>query len=302
MKTLRGVYTAIITPFLEDGSLDTEGLKHNIRYQIANGIDGIVALGTTGECPTLSSEEKEMAIIAAKEACGQSPLIVGTGSNCTAHTIEASQKAEALGADAIMIVTPYYNRPSQKGIYEHFAAVARAVSLPIIIYNIPKRAGQNIATDTIVRLSEIENIVCVKEASGDIAQIADVIERTCRTDPDFTVLCGDDSLTLPTLSLGGHGVISVISNLLPKEMKGLVEAAQFGDYDKAREIHYHLKPLLSALSADTNPMPIKAAMRQCGMPAGGCRLPLCSLDPQVETKIHEELEKLCNDLLMAAVS
>ncbi|MCB1112925.1 MAG: 4-hydroxy-tetrahydrodipicolinate synthase [Chlamydiales bacterium] len=302
MRKFQGVYTAIITPFTETGEVDIDGLKQNIDYQLKNQIDGIVALGTTGESPTLTPQEKETVIKTTYEACkGKAPLIVGTGTNSTIGTIAASRQAESHGADALLIVTPYYNKPSQQGIYEHFSAIAQAVSIPLIVYNHPHRTGQNISGDTLCKLAEVDNILAVKDASGNLAQMEDVIEKVCRGNPAFSVLSGDDALTLPLMSLGGHGVVSVISNLLPNEMKTLVNAAMHGDYDKAREIHFHLRPLLRALGADSNPIPIKTAMRRCGMPAGSCRLPLVDMEPHHQYQLYEELTKMCNDLMTMGV-
>lgn len=293
LTELKGTFTVIVTPFHEDGSLNLEGLRENLRFQLDAGVDGIVALGTTGEAPTLSKEEQELVI---KETVavigGRVPVIVGTGSYCTRQTIENSVKAEKLGADGVMVVTPYYNKPTQEGLYRHFESVAKAVKVPVILYNIQGRTGQNLATSTLKRLMEVENIVGVKEASGSIQQIMDVLEcaRGCR--PDFKVFSGDDVLTLSVVALGGHGIFSVASNLVPGEVKALTDAALKGDMEEARDWHYRLMSLFKAMFIETNPVPVKAAMAMAGMAAGPCRLPLCELKEENERELRKAVMKL----------
>lgn len=288
---VQGVYTAIVTPFDAQGQLDEEGLRHNIRFQIENGIDGIVALGTTGECPTLSSQEKERIIlITVEEAKGKSTVMVGTGSYSTQQTIENTRLAEALGAEMALVVSPYYNKPTQEGLYRHFKAVSEATSLPLILYNIQGRTGLNIATDNLKRIAELPNIIGIKEASGNISQISDVIELVANQRPDFCVMSGDDGLTLPLMALGGLGVISVVSNLVPKQVKALVSACQQGDYTKARKLHCQLMPLFRGAFIETNPIPVKAAMSHYGMAAGSCRLPLCELTAESAHKLKGILQ------------
>lgn len=290
MKKIQGAYTAIVTPFDPSGQLDEEGLRRNIRFQIASEIDGIVPLGSTGEAPTLSSQEKERVInISMEEAKGKVPIIIGTGSYSTQQTIENTQLAERLGADMALVVSPYYNKPTQEGLYRHFKAIAESTSLPIIIYNVQGRTGQNVAVETIKRLADLPNIVGVKEASGNISQIGEVIEIIARHRPEFSVLSGDDNLTFPLMTLGGDGVISVVSNLVPKEIKMMVHAIASGDYEQARTLHYHLMPLFRGAFIETNPIPIKTAMNLCGMASGGCRLPLCEMLPDNETKLRNIL-------------
>jgi len=275
---LTGVYTAIVTPFTQEGHIDHEGLRRNLRFQVEQGVDGVVVLGTTGESPTLSPDEKKQVIqIAVEEVKGQISLLVGTGSYSTQQTLLQTQQAEAEGADAALIVTPYYNKPTQEGIYQHFQAICRATRLPICVYNIQGRTGQNIQTDTLKRIAEFETIIGVKEASGNITQMGDVIETIVAAYPHFSVLSGDDALTLPLMALGGHGVISVVSNLVPHAVCALVKAAQAGRFTEARKWHYQLLPLFKSAFIETNPIPIKAAMEWCGMAAGPCRLPLCDL-------------------------
>ncbi|MFI0435774.1 MAG: 4-hydroxy-tetrahydrodipicolinate synthase [Parachlamydiaceae bacterium] len=280
IKELTGLYTAIITPFNAEGQLDEEGLRLNLRYQLLHEVKGVVILGTTGEAPTLRPDEKEAVIqIAVEELKGKATIIVGTGTYSTETTITATKRAKEIGADAALIVTPYYNRPTQEGIFKHFSAICQAVSFPICLYNIPGRTGQNIQTDTLQRLIVHPSIIGIKEASGNISQISDVIEMARKNKPAFSVLSGDDALTLPVIALGGQGVISVASNLLPGPMRALTQSALNGDFESARNWHYTLLPFLKSNFIETNPIPIKAAMHECGMAAGPCRLPLCNLSP-----------------------
>lgn len=293
MRKVQGVHTAIITPFDEMGRLDEEGLRQNIRYQISNGIDGIVALGTTGESPTLTAQERERVIrISVEEVKGKVPLMVGTGSYATQQTIENTRQAALLGADMALIVSPYYNKPTQEGLFRHYKAVAEATPLPIIVYNIQGRTGQNIQNDTLKRLADIPTIIGVKEASGNITQIGEVIEMIAKHKPGFSVLSGDDSLTLPVMALGGDGVISVISNLVPDQVKAMLQSIAQGNWNEAREIHYRLMPLIRAAFMETNPIPIKAAMNIMGMASGTCRLPLCELLPENEKKLRALLKNI----------
>lgn len=292
MKKIEGFYTAIITPFLENGEVDYEGLRQLIRFQIAGGVDGIVALGTTGEAPTLSAKEKENIIaISREETQGKVLLMVGTGNYSTTKTIEETRIAKWLGADSVLIVTPYYNRPTQEGIFLHFKAVAEAVEIPIMVYNIQSRTGQNICTETLYRLAQLPQISSVKEASGSIAQMIEVFEQISRLRKDFTLLSGDDLLTVPSMALGGRGIISVIGNVVPIHVRELVDACNRGDFAKAREIHYRLLPIVKLAFLETNPIPVKGLMSRAGLPAGGCRLPLCNLTQQSETIFNEALSK-----------
>lgn len=292
MSKVSGVYTAMITPFNKEGLLDEEGFRHNIRYQIDSGINGITPLGTTGEAPTLSAAEKEKIIrIAREETINDIPLMIGTGSYATAQTIENTRQAKNLGADSALIVTPYYNKPTQNGLYQHFKAIAEAVDIPIIVYNIQSRTGQNLQTETLKKLAEIPNIVGVKEGSGNLTQICEVIEVIGRFRPEFSVMSADDALTLPLMMMGGDGVISVVSNLIPNDIAALVRAAQNQEYSQAKELHYQLMPLIRAIFIETNPIPIKAAMNLSAMPAGNCRLPLCNLSPENEQIVKTVLQK-----------
>ncbi|MDT7887012.1 MAG: 4-hydroxy-tetrahydrodipicolinate synthase [Thermoproteota archaeon] len=287
-----GVITALVTPFKEDYSLDLEALRENVRFQIENGVHGLVPLGTTGESPTIKEEERKLIIkTVVDEVNGKIPVIVGTGTYSTEEAVRLSKEAQDLGADGLLVVAPYYNKPTQEGLYLHFKAISEAVDLPIIVYNIPGRTGVNVEVQTLVRLSQFDNIVAVKEASGNLAQVMDIIEAL---GDRITVLSGDDNLTLPIMALGGKGVISVISNLLPKPMVEFVEAALKGDFKKAKELHYHLLPLFKAAFIETNPIPIKTMMNLVGMKAGPCRLPLCNMQPHNLEKVKKILSRYEN--------
>lgn len=287
MLHLKGLYTVAITPFDEHGHLDEQGFRENLRFQLTHRVDGIVLLGTTGEAPTLTHEEQARIItIGAEEVKGKAVLMVGTGSYSTAEAIEKTAMAKKLGADVALIVTPYYNKPTQEGMYRHFKAIAEAVVLPICVYNIQGRTGTNMQTDTLARLAKIPQIISVKEASGNVSQMMEVIQQVAQYRPGFTVLSGDDALTLPLMALGGHGILSVVSNLCPQPMRQLVDACAKGDFAEARKLHYQLLPFFKAAFIETNPIPIKAAMQASGQAAGSCRLPLCDLMP-------ENFEKLC---------
>lgn len=291
MKQFQGAYTALITPFTSQGSLDEEGIRILIQRQIAHEVDGITLLGSTGETPTLTEEEQKRIIKIGKEECGKTtPLMVGTGSYSTQHTIHNTLMAEKMGADSALIVVPYYNRPTQEGIYLHFKTIAEATELPLMVYNVPSRCGQNLHPDTYKRILEIPSIAGIKEASGNISQISDVIEITRKMRPDCSVLSGDDGLTLPLMALGGDGIISVISNLVPKDVKKLVEAMKAGNMAAARNIHYDLMPIVKMAFIETNPIPIKAMIQLIGLPAGACRLPLCALSANNARLMQEFLE------------
>jgi 4-hydroxy-tetrahydrodipicolinate synthase len=290
--TVSGVFTALITPFRGD-EVDYEGMRNNIRFQIDQGISGILPLGTTGESPTITHEEKNNIIkLAVEEAKGKVPVMVGTGSNATNATVRYTKTAKDLGADLALIMTPYYNKPTQEGIYQHFKEVNDAVDIPIFVYNIQSRTGTNITTDTMVKLAALSNIIGVKEASGNINQIGDVIQTIVNSGKEFSVLSGDDGITLPLLSLGGHGVISVVSNLLPARVLAMVQAALNNDFQAAAKIHFELLPLFKGAFIESNPIPIKAAMNLCGMAAGNCRLPITSISAQAEAKLKDILKQM----------
>jgi 4-hydroxy-tetrahydrodipicolinate synthase len=269
-----------------------EALRENVRFQIENGVHGLVPLGTTGESPTIKEEERKLIIkTVVDEVNGKIPVIVGTGTYSTEEAVRLSKEAQDLGANGLLVVAPYYNKPTQEGLYLHFKAISEAVDLPIIVYNIPGRTGVNVEVQTLVRLSQFNNIVAVKEASGNLAQVMDIIEAL---GDRITVLSGDDNLTLPIMALGGKGVISVISNLLPKPMVEFVESALKGDFKKAKELHYHLLPLFKAAFIETNPIPIKTMMNLVGMKAGPCRLPLCNMQPHNLEKVKKILSRYEN--------
>ena len=287
----KGAITAIVTPFLENGNLDEESLRNLVDFQIKNRIDGIVPCGTTGESPTLNYEEHEKVIeIVIDAAKGRVPVIAGTGSNSASEAIELTKHAADSGADASLQVCPYYNKPTQEGLYRHFSEIAKSVDIPIIIYNIQGRTAVNLETSTLARLAkEHSNIVGVKEASGNIAQMMDVIKELPK---NFTVLSGDDNMTFPLMALGGKGVISVASNLIPKEMHELTEYALNKNFDKARKLHFELLPLFKGIFIETNPIPIKAALAMKGMIKESYRLPLC----EMKAENREKLKKILEDL------
>ncbi len=294
---LRGTFTAMITPFSGD-QIDEEGLVRNIRAQLAANITGLVFLGTTGEDVTLSEEERERVIaIGVRETKGKALVIVGTGSNSTQQTIKKTKRAKELGADIALVVTPYYNKPTQEGIFRHFEAITSQVDLPILTYNIFGRTGVNIETATLLRIAGLPNIIGVKEASGNIGQIAEVIQIIRGQYPRFAVLSGDDGVTLPLMALGGDGIISVASNLVPDRMVALVNAVLAGRFDVARKLHEELMPLFRLEFVETNPIPIKEMMRLTGMASGGCRLPLCAPTP----KNQERLAELINEMNLRSV-
>ena len=277
MHRYRGAYTALITPFTELGTVDYQSLERIVDSQIEAGIDGLVPCGTTGESPTLSHEEHDRVIAqTVKYAAGRVPVIAGTGSNATTEAIRLSQHAEDSGADAVLLVNPYYNKPTQKGLYLHFKAIADSVKIPCILYNIKGRTGVNLETETLVRLAqECGNIIAVKEASGSLEQMQDVIEST---EEDFSVLSGDDNLALELIRRGGDGVISVASNLFPSEMVRMVHAALDGRWDEAERLGTWFSPFFSACFIETNPIPIKTAMARAGWCRESFRLPMCPLE------------------------
>ncbi len=295
MMELRGAFTALVTPMHADGTVDYEGFRTLVRFQIEKGIHGLVPLGTTGETPTLEREEQDKLIeIAVQEAAGRVPVIVGVGSNSTSHTIHNAKRARSLGADAVLVVTPYYNKPTNEGIIRHFAAIADATDAPILIYNIASRTGKNIDVPTMEKLSRIPTVIGVKEASGDLAQMGDIIQgiakpRRAQGKP-FAVLSGDDAFTLALGALGGDGVVSVVSNLVPDRVSALAEACLAGDFARARELHYGLLPLFKGAFIETNPIPIKTAMGWAGLPSGPCRLPLCELETANVPKLKAALD------------
>ncbi len=274
----RGVFTALITPFHANGEIDEPALRRIVNRQIAGGVAGLVPVGTTGESPTVTHDENIRVVeIVVDEAAGRVPVIAGTGSNSTAEAIDMTRRAKEIGATASLQVAPYYNKPSQEGFYRHFTAIADAVDLPMVVYNIPGRTGKNIETPTLVRITAHENVVAVKEASGSIPQMMDVIQSV---PDDFAVLSGDDNLALALTFLGGLGVISVASNLIPDRMSAMIARALEGDIEGARNAHYELLPLFKAVFVDTNPIPIKYMMSIAGHCEEAYRLPMVPLSEE----------------------
>jgi len=285
-----GCGTALVTPFRQDFSLDEEAFRRLVRRQVEAGINFLVPCGTTGESPTLSgAEQKRVVEITIEEARGKVPVLAGAGGNDTAHVIKMAREFEALGASGILSVSPYYNKPTQEGLYQHFKAIAAAVRLPIILYNIPGRTGVNIEPATIKRLAEIENIAGVKEASGNISQMAVILDSVPER---FAVLSGDDGITLPLMAIGGRGLISVASNEIPAEMTRIVKLALANDFAAAREVHRRYFRLMEVNFIETNPGPVKAAMALMGLLEPVFRLPLVPPKPENLAKIRSVLESL----------
>ncbi len=289
MIKFRGAYTAMVTPLNAKGELDEDGLRKNVEFQIKHGIHGLVPVGTTGECATLDYDEHKRAIEVTVEAAkGRVPVMAGTGSNSTHEAIMLTRYAKEVGADAALSVVPYYNKPTQRGLYEHFKKVAETVDIPQFIYNIPSRTGVNMEPETVAKLSKVKNIAGIKEANN-IEQVMHIIHLTSR---DFAVFAGDDIMAFPTLALGGIGVISVASNIVPDKIARIVDAFFDGDIEKSREIHHELLPLFKVLFIETNPAPVKAAMEMMGMAAGPLRLPLVEILPENKEKLRKVLVEL----------
>lgn len=277
----KGSGVALVTPFDENGNVNYKKLKELIKFHLKKKTDAIVLCGTSGESSTLSDEEmSEIVQFTVTQVSGKIPVIAGTGSNNTSHSISLSQSAEASGADALLIVTPYYNKCTQEGLYLHYKEIAESVNIPIIMYNVPTRTCVNILPETVVRLSKIQNIVGIKEASGDISQIAKLLSIVPK---EFAVYSGNDDQTLPILALGGVGIISVIANIYPKEIHDLCEYYFDGNIDKSRKLQFKYLDLMKKLFIEVNPMPIKEAMNLLGKDVGACRLPLCKMsDSNIE--------------------
>ncbi|GAB1399823.1 4-hydroxy-tetrahydrodipicolinate synthase [Aminivibrio sp.] len=269
-----GTGTAVVTPF-KDGRVDYESFGRFLNWQIEGGVECLVVLGTTGESPTVTADEREELITFAKKtAAGRVPVVIGTGSNSTEHTIALSRQAESLGAEGVLVVTPYYNKPPQEGLYQHFKAVAESIKIPLIIYNVPGRTGSNILPETVYRLSKIANITGIKEASGDLAQIDTLVRRIKKERPDFAILSGNDDQAFHLVNSGGDGVISVLSNVMPRETSDMVRLALAGEVEKAREIHSRIFPMMKDLFMETNPVPVKYAVSRLGFCRNELRLPL----------------------------
>jgi 4-hydroxy-tetrahydrodipicolinate synthase len=290
-KDFSGCHIPIITPFKDDYSIDEDGLKKLVNHFIEKeGVDGIVPCGTTGESPTLSHEEHNRVIeLVIKEVNGRVPVIAGTGSNSTQEAIGMTKYAEDLGADASLQVGPYYNRPTQNGLFRHFETIAENTKIPLFIYNIPSRTGRNIEPQTIIQLSKIDNIIGVKDASGNITQTMEILKSTKDNPKKFFVLSGEDALTYPMMCLGGDGVICAVGNVIGKEYTTMCNLIKKGDYEKARDIHYRTLPLVKALFIESNPAPVKEALNMMGLPSGRLRLPLVELEPENREKLRKAL-------------
>jgi 4-hydroxy-tetrahydrodipicolinate synthase len=285
----QGCGTALVTPFTPEGSLDEPALRALVQRQIDAGIDFLVPCGTTGESPTLTREEHLRVVrITIEVAAGKVPVLAGAGGYNTAEVVELAGEIEALGADGILSVTPYYNKPTQEGLYQHFFAIAGETRLPIVLYSVQGRTGVNVEPATVQRLAAIDNIVGIKEASGNIAQIG----RICAESPEgFAILSGDDALTLPILALGGHGLISVASNVIPREMTELVRAGRQGDFARCRELHRRYVALMDVLFVESNPGPVKAAMASLGLLEPVYRLPLVPPSRQSRDRIEQAMKE-----------
>lgn len=284
-----GVFPAIITPFREDSSLDEEGLRRNIEYLEKGGVAGIVPCGTTGESATLTFEEHKRVVEIAVDAA-RVPVIAGTGSNNTREALELTKHAADAGADAALLITPYYNKPNDRGMFEHFKTIAEKCNIPIVLYNVPKRTGIDLKPELVARLSRVKNIAAVKEASGSLSQVSLIIEQTAGS--GFTVLSGDDDITLPMMALGASGVVSVVANVAPRKTVAMVDAFARGDIEGARRLHYELAPLVRAMFLETNPIPVKTACGLMGLAAGPLRLPLAPMAPEKESVLKAILDRL----------
>ena len=287
-----GVLPAIITPFKRNPAmdLDVQGLERNIGFLLSCGIHGIVPCGSTGESATLSFEEHEKVIeITIDRVNGKIPVVAGTGSNNTAEAVRLTKAAKDSGADGVLVISPYYNKPNRSGLVKHYTRLAD-LDIPVVVYNVPGRTGQNLEPDLVAELAQHPNIVGIKEASGNIGQVSRIIEET--QDEDFTVISGDDNLTLPIMALGGGGVISVTANVDPKRMVAMCDAMKKGDLKKALSLHYALSPLFRAMFIDTNPIPVKKAVELLGMAGGPVRLPLDSLDDKKTEQLKKVLDSI----------
>src|SRR5262252_5781274 len=287
-QTFQGSFVALVTPF-RNGKVDEAKLRELVELHVANGTDGLIPCGTTGESPSLNHDEHRRVVeIVVETARGRIRVVAGTGSNSTAEAIDLTRHAERAGADGALVVNPYYNKPTQEGLYRHFRAVAESVAIPIVVYNIQSRTAVNVETPTLARLArDVNNVRGVKEASGNLDQMTQVV-LSCG--PGFSVLSGDDSLTLPLMAVGGHGVISVIANIVPKDTADMVHAALDNDWKRARELHHRLFPLARAAFLETNPIPIKEAMAMAGMLEPEFRLPMCRMSDANREKLRAILK------------
>jgi 4-hydroxy-tetrahydrodipicolinate synthase len=289
-KSFQGTGTAMITPFKSDGSIDEKALRRFVDFQIDGGVDMLLPCGTTGEGATLDENETDRVIqIVIEQAKRRVPVIAGAGSNSTAKAVQMTKRARKVGADGVLSVGPYYNKPTQQGYYEHFKAVAEAENMPVIVYNVPGRTGGNIEANTMLRLAEIPNIVAVKEASGNIPQMMDIIRDA---PSDFRLLSGDDALTLPVIAVGGDGIISVVSNEAPSMMSAMVDAALEGNHTRAKELHYKLLPLMNINFIESNPIPVKTALAMMGLIEENYRLPIVRIGAANRDKLAKVVEEV----------
>ncbi|AGE21740.1 4-hydroxy-tetrahydrodipicolinate synthase [Geobacillus zalihae] len=290
MVQFGNIITAMVTPFDRKGNLDLAKTTELVNYLLDNGTDALVVAGTTGESPTLTTEEK-IALFrhVVSVVNGRAPVIAGTGTNDTRASIELTKKAEEAGVDAVMLVAPYYNKPNQEGLYQHFKAIAESTSLPVMLYNVPGRTSVSLAPETVIRLSEVPNIVAVKEAGGNLDAMAEIIERT---PDDFLLYSGDDSLTLPVLAIGGNGVVSVASHIIGNEMQEMIRSFLAGDHQKAAALHRKWLPLMKGLFAAPSPVPVKTALQLRGLDVGSVRLPLVPLAEQERKELSRLLDAL----------
>ncbi|MBD3420795.1 MAG: 4-hydroxy-tetrahydrodipicolinate synthase [Chitinivibrionales bacterium] len=287
--TFTGCFVALVTPFTDDGKLNEAGLRSNIDYLIDQGVAGIVPCGTTGESATLSWEEHNRVVdIAVEQAAGRVLVIAGAGSNNTSESIAAAAHAKEKGADAILCITPYYNKPTQEGLFQHYKAIATEVDIPIVVYNVPGRTGVNLSADTLHRLTQFNSIAAVKEASGDLEQVSE-IHRLCAD--RIAILSGEDALTLPMLSLGARGSISVVGNVVPDKLSAMIRQYREGNCDRALAIHEELLPICRAMFIETNPIPVKTTMNYLGLHAGPLRLPLVAMSDDNKRKLLDVLSQ-----------
>lgn len=294
---MQGVYTALITPFDSEGKICTKTFINQLHRQQSGGVDAVVLLGTTGEPATVEDAERDLLVATAvKELKGKLPIMVGCGSPSTKKTVAMAKRAEELGADAIQILLPYMNKPTQEGLYLHFEAISKAISLPICVYNIPGRCGINLEVATLERIAELPNIIGIKECSGNFQQMMDIVEKLCHKRPYFSMISGDDPVTLPMMAVGAHGIMSVISNLIPRTMVQFVQAIQAGNFALAQALNYAINPLMNAVSIETNPIPIKYMMKLANLDSGLLRLPLTQASHQAAIKIEHAFEACRNTI------
>ena len=294
MKKLGRLLTAMVTPFNEEGMVDYEQAKKLASVLLNSGSEGLVVVGTTGESPTLVRQEELRLFAEVKSAAGErGAVIAGTGSNSTAEALEATKEAKRIGVDACLLVVPYYNKPTQEGLYQHFKTIAQSTDLPCILYNVPSRTVANLSAETVIKLSQIDNIIGVKEASGNLEQVSKIISNTR---DDFLIWSGNDSDTLPILALGGYGVISVVSHLVGNQIREMIDSFTSGETDKAAKIHRHLLPLINALFIVSNPIPVKYAVNYVGFNVGKPRLPLTEPDEKTAAFIKDTLKNYQIDL------